>query len=57
MGRNLGTFYDNDIAMMEHELLSANDIADWKPEDVQLYIMGVHDMAQKIILKIRGEEE
>lgn len=55
--KSLGTFYDSDIAMMEHELLASNNISDWRAEDLQMYLMGMHDMAHKIILKIRGEEE
>lgn len=53
---NIKTFYDSDIAMMEHELLKAAEIADWKPEDLQFYLMGVHEMADQIILAIKNRE-
>ena len=51
------SFYDMEIALMEHELIKAQGIGDFRPEDLQMYIMGVHDMADQIILAIRAREE
>lgn len=51
-----GVFYDSDIAMMEHEVIDRNEIADWRADALQMYIMGVHDMAKKVIATIRKEE-
>ena len=51
-----GLFYESDIAMIEHEVLAGSDIADWRPDDLQMFVIGVHQMAQKVIDKIRGEE-
>ena len=56
MARNVGTFYDNEIAMMEHELIAESDIGDFRPDDLQMFIMGVHAMAQRVIEQIRRKE-
>ena len=53
---NLKSFYDTDIAMMEHELLKECSVSDWKPEELQMYLMGMQDMADKIIAEIRKKE-
>ena len=50
------SFYDTEIALMEHELIKAQNIGDFRPEDLQMYIMGVHDMADQIILAIKNGE-
>ena len=52
----LKSFYDTDIAMMEHELLKECAVSDWKPEELQMYLMGMQDMADKIIAEIRNKE-
>ncbi len=53
MPYNVKSFYDTEIAMMEHEIINDSCICDWRPEDLQMYMMGVHDMAQKVIEKIQ----
>jgi len=53
---NVKTFYDSDIAMMEHELLKEAAITDWRPEDLQMYLAGMQDLASKIIAAIRSGE-
>ena len=54
---NLKMFYDTEIAYLEHELLNECEIADWRPEDFQMYALGVHIMASKVIEAIHGEGE
>ena len=51
------SFYDTEIALMEHELLKSQDIGDFRPEDLQMYLMGVRDMAEMVISAIRAREE
>lgn len=53
MPYNVKSFYDNEIAMIEHEIINDACICDWRPEDLQMYMMGVHDMAKKVIEKIQ----
>lgn len=53
---NIKTFYDSDIALIEHALLKEAEIGDWRPEDLQFYLMGVHAMADQIILAIKNGE-
>lgn len=53
MPYNVKSFYDSEIAMMEHEIINDACICDWRPEDLQMYMMGVHDMAQKVIENIQ----
>ena len=51
------TFFDaKDIAMIEHELLSENDILDAPTETMMFYLAGVHDLADKIIKIIKEKE-
>lgn len=57
MARNTCIFFESDIALIEHEMMEENDILDWMPEHLQWYLAGVHDMAQRIIEKIREKEE
>ena len=56
MASNIKSFYDSEIALIEHDLIKSADIADFRPEDLQMYIMGVHDMADQIILAIKNGE-
>lgn len=57
MARPTALFYDSDIAMIEHELIRENDILEWMPERLQWYLAGVHDLAEKIIEKMREKGE
>lgn len=50
-----GVFYDSDIALMEHQLITESNIEDFRPEDLQMFLMGVNSMAQKIIDAIEGK--
>ena len=54
---NVKPFYDMEIALMEHDLIVSQDIGDFRPEDLQMYLMGVRDMAEKVIGAIRAREE
>lgn len=56
MAYRTALFYDSDIALLEHEIIEESSISDWKPEDLQMYLMGIHDMAQKVIAKIQNKE-
>ena len=57
--RETKIFYAEDIAMMEHDFIHQQCILEWKPEDLQYYLSGVHDFAEQIISKIceKGKEE
>lgn len=50
------SFYDTDIALMEHDFISESSMLDWRPEDAQFYLAGVHAFAEKVIEKIREKE-
>lgn len=54
--REIGSFYADEIALIEHDLIGESDIADMRPGDLQLYLMGVHAMAQKVIERIRRKD-
>lgn len=45
-----------DIALIEHELITESEILEWKPEDAVWYLSGIHEMAQKVIDKISEKE-
>lgn len=57
MAYRTALFYDSDIALMEHEIIDESSISDWRPEDLQMYLMGIHDFAEKLICKIRCVEK
>lgn len=53
----MGEYFDEkDIAMIEHEAITEQEFLDWKPEDMQWYLSGLHEMAMKIIAKINEKE-
>lgn len=54
---NIKSFYDTEIAMLEHEFLEDNDFLDCDGENMRFYFAGVHDFAHKVIQKIREKEE
>lgn len=56
MTRNTGIFYESDIALIEHEMMEGNDILEWMPEHLQWYMAGAHDLAERVIQKIREKE-
>ena len=45
-----------DIALIEHELITESEILEWKAEDAVWYLSGIHEMAQKVIDKISEKE-
>ena len=51
------TLYVEDIAMLEHELIGDSELLEWKPEDAQFYLQGMHDFAKAVIKKIKGENK
>lgn len=57
MARTTALFFDSEIAMLEHELISENDILEFSPEHLQWYLAGAHDLAEKIIKKMRERGE
>lgn len=57
MAYRTALFYESDIAMMEHEIIGESSIGDWRPEDLQMYLMGVNDFAERLICKIRCVEK
>lgn len=56
VGNNIRSFYDSEIALMEHEMFADDDILEWTPEHLQWYMAGAHDFAEKVIQKIREKE-
>ena len=50
------SLYDTEIAMMEHDLIAEQHILEWKPEELQWYLSGIHDFAARVIEKIRDKE-
>lgn len=52
----LKSFYDSEIALIEHEVISDSELLEWKAEDAQWYLAGIHEMAKRIIDKIREED-
>ena len=53
---NIKSFYDTDIALMEHEFIKEGNILETDGEYMKWYLAGVHDFADKIIEKIREKE-
>ena len=53
---NIRSFYDNEIAMMEHEMIREQNILEFDPVNLQWYLAGIHDFAEAIIEKIRQKE-
>lgn len=49
-------FSDTEIAMMEHDAIEESELLEWRPEDAQWYLAGIHDFAKRIIEKIREKE-
>ncbi len=56
MPSNIKSFYDTEIAMLEHEAIAESKLLEWRPEDAQWYLAGIHDFAERIIEKIREKE-
>jgi len=53
------SFYDSEIAQIEHDIISENHPLDSLSEQNMWYLAGVHDMAERVIKEIRrklGEE-
>lgn len=49
---NIKSFYDTEIAMMEHEFIKESEILESNSERMMWYLAGVHDLAEKIIQEI-----
>lgn len=45
-----------DVAMVEHDIITENDILEWSAEHLQWYLAGVNDFAEKLIEKTRERE-
>ena len=56
MAKFVASFYDTEIAMLEHEIIQESDILENHTEGMMWYLAGVHDMAQKVIEKIQEKE-
>lgn len=56
MPGSIKSFYDTEIAMLEHEIITESELLEWKPDDAQFYLAGVHAFAEKVIEKIREKE-
>lgn len=50
-------FHDYEVAMLEHEFISENDVLESDGEFLKWYLAGVHDFAAKMIEIIRKKEE
>ena len=53
---NIRSFYDSEIAMMEHEMIQEQNILEFDPVNLQWYLAGIHDFAEAIIEKIHERE-
>lgn len=56
MANNIKTFYDTDIAMLEHDAIKEMNVLEWTPENLMWYLAGMHDFAQKLIEAIHEKE-
>lgn len=56
MAKNIRPFYDTEIALIEHELITRSEVLEWRPEDAQFYLAGIHAFATEVIEKIRQGE-
>lgn len=56
MSCSIKLFSDTEIALLEHELITESELLEWKPDDAQFYLAGVHAFAEKVIEKIREKE-
>lgn len=52
---NLKSFYDYEIALIEHDFLS--EVSGLPVETYKAYTDGIHDFAQRLIEEIRKEED
>ena len=59
MPKTLKSFYDHEIAMLEHQFVGECHPMemDMTNENWMYYFSGIHDMAQKIIDDIRKEDD
>ena len=46
---NIKSFYDYEVAMIEHEFIKEGDILETCSERNMWYLAGVHDFAEKMI--------
>lgn len=53
---NIKSFYDTEIAMMEHEFIKESEILESNSERMMWYLAGVHDFADAVIRMIREKE-
>ena len=47
-------FDEKDIALIEHEVIKSMALLEGDAKDEIWYLTGVHDLAEAIILKIKG---
>lgn len=53
---NIKSFYDSEIAMLEHEFIEDGDVLETSSERMMWYLAGVHDFADAVIRMIQGKE-
>lgn len=53
---NIKSFYDSEIAMLEHEFIEDGDVLETNSERMMWYLAGVHDFAEKLIKLIHEKE-
>ncbi len=51
----LKSFYESDIAMLEHEFITNSFAPEAEAEKMTWYLAGAHDFAQRLIEEIRGK--
>lgn len=49
-------FTAEEIALIEHEIITESEILEWKSEDAVWYLSGIYEMAKKVIDKISEKE-
>ena len=47
------SFYMSEVALMEHDFITSHDLLEWRAEDAQWYLAGVHEFAQAVMDAIK----
>ena len=53
---NIKSFYDYEVAMIEHEFIKDAEVLETASERQMWYLAGVHDFADAVIRKIQEKE-
>lgn len=53
---NIKSFYDYEVAMIEHQFIKENDVLEVESKRMMWYLAGIHDFAEKMIELIHEKE-